>query len=175
MSICAWSALIAACSCSDQRLLLVIALPGLEPGAEELGIAVEIELGAGELGLVLLLGRLRLFERRLVGPRIDLEQRIAFLDLLAFLEIDLDDLAVDPGLDGDHVVGLNRADALQEHRDILGKDGPGRHRDAGAGVCAVALGPLPPRKCHPITAAAATTMIAAAPIARLTMPSDSLG
>ena len=81
----------------DQRGLLVIALPGLVARAEELGIALEIELGAGQLGLVLLLGRLGLLQRRLVGPRIDLKQRLAFLDLLAFPEIDFDDLAVDPG------------------------------------------------------------------------------
>ena len=84
MSICAWSPLIAAWTWPTSRLLLIVALPGLIAGAEQLRVALEIELGAGELRLVLLLGRLGLLERRLERPRIDLEQRIAGLDLLAF-------------------------------------------------------------------------------------------
>ena len=45
----------------------------------------------------------------------------------------------------------------------------------GAGVCAVACGPLPPKLCHQTTNATATTrMKATAPIPRLTMPMDSL-
>ena len=51
----------------DQRLLLVIALPGLAPGADELLIPFEIDLGAGQLRLVLLLCCLRLLQRRLIG------------------------------------------------------------------------------------------------------------
>src|SRR5437899_572444 len=57
----------------DSCLLLVIALPRLPSGADQLFIAVEIELGAGQLRLVLLFGRLRLLECRLIGTRVDLE------------------------------------------------------------------------------------------------------
>ena len=58
-------------------------------------IALEIELGIGELRLVLRLFGDRLIEGRLKGPRIDLSQHIAGLAPLAFGEGDLVELAVD--------------------------------------------------------------------------------
>ena len=90
-------------------------------------------MSAGQLGLVLLLGRLRLLERRLIGTRVDLEKRIPRLDVLALFEVDFDDLSVDPAFDRDHVVGLYRTDAMEENRDILGCDGSCRDRDSGRG------------------------------------------
>ena len=61
---------------------------GLLPGREfaELGIALQVEIGVGEIGFVLRLLGLGLVERGLERPRIDLDQRVAFLDELAFLE-----------------------------------------------------------------------------------------
>ena len=99
VSIAAWSPAIERLQRVDRGLLLVVALARLEARADQLAVALEIELGAGELRLVALLGGVRLVERRLERPRIDLEQQIARLDVLAFLEGDLDDLAVDAGLD----------------------------------------------------------------------------
>ena len=100
------------------------------PGGNELRIPFEIGLGADELRLVFLLRRLRLIERRLIWTRVDLQERVSSPDLLALLEIDFDNLAVDPALDRDGVVGLDRADAEQKHRHIRDGDGSGRDRDA---------------------------------------------
>ena len=81
-------------------------------------IALQIEIGVGEIGLVLRLLGLGLVERRLERPRIDLDQRIAFLDELAFLEVDLVDLAVDPGADHHGVEALHGAEAGQVDRKV---------------------------------------------------------
>src|SRR5215472_13990710 len=108
-----------------QRPLVVIALSRLITGPDELLIALQLELSPCQLRLVLLFGCLRLLQLRLIGTGIDLEQRVPGTDLLAFLEIDLDDLAVDPALDGDRVVRLDRADAVQKYGDILYGDGSG--------------------------------------------------
>ena len=53
---------------------------GLLPGREfaELGKALQIEVGVGEIGFVLGLLGLGLIERGLERPRIDLDQRVAF-------------------------------------------------------------------------------------------------
>ena len=63
-----------------------------------------------QLGGVLLLLGDGLIDCRLERARIDLCDHIAGLDLLAFLEIDPHELAVDPGLDSDRVGCLDRAD-----------------------------------------------------------------
>ena len=76
----------------------------------------------------------RLVELRLVGDGIDLRQDIAALDVLAFLEIDGEDLAVDLRAHGDRVAGLGRADPFEPNRHVgdprLGGDD--RHRTVGA-------------------------------------------
>ena len=95
MSIWAWSPLMAA-SAGYKRGLLVVALAGLVPGAEQFRITFEVELRARELGLVLLRGGLGLFQCVLVGSGINLEKWVALFYLLAFLEIYLDDLTIDP-------------------------------------------------------------------------------
>ena len=46
----------------------------------ELGVALQIEIGVGEIGLVLRLLGLGLVERGLERPRIDLGQQVALLD-----------------------------------------------------------------------------------------------
>ena len=56
----------------------------------ENGVAREIELRIGEMGLVAAQRRLRLIELRLIGARIDLGEQIAFPDELAFLEVNVD-------------------------------------------------------------------------------------
>ena len=60
---------------------------GLLLGREfaELGVALQVQIGVGEIGLVLGLLGLGLVERGLVRPRIDLDQQITLLDQLAFL------------------------------------------------------------------------------------------
>src|SRR5439155_11686587 len=98
----------------DERLLLVVGLARLDALRNQLGPADEISLGAGQLRLVLLLRRRRLVEQRLERPRIDLNERRPGLGVLAFTKGDLDDLAVDPALDRNHVERLDRADRVQE-------------------------------------------------------------
>ncbi len=93
----------------DRALLLVVALPRLEPLADQRAVAVEVELGGQERRRILRLGRGRLVERRLEGAGIDLEQPVALLDVLAFLKQHLHDLAVDARAYGNGIIGLDRA------------------------------------------------------------------
>ena len=93
---------------------------GLLPGREfaELGVALQIEIGVGEVGLVLRLLGLGLIERRLVGARIDFGEQVALIDQLAFLERDLVDLAVDAGPHLHGIEALNGAEPGQVDRKI---------------------------------------------------------
>ena len=81
-------------------------------------IAGEVELGVGEIGLVLRFLGERLIERGLKRSGIDLGQKIALLDHLTFIEGDLHDLAVDSRPDQDGVVGLDLSDALEHDRKV---------------------------------------------------------
>ena len=83
----------------------------------------------GERRLIVSELRFRLVERRLVGPRIDEEQFLAFFDVLAGLELDFHDLPADLRLDGDNVDRLHRADGVDEVRHVLANGAGGRHRD----------------------------------------------
>ena len=110
---------------------------GLLPGCEfaELGKALQIEIGVGETGFVLGFLGLGLIERRLERPRINLDQRIALLDELTFLEGDPVDLAIDAGADQDSIKALHGAKAGQIDREIGLLDGRGL--DGHAGRCAL--------------------------------------
>ena len=129
---------------------------GLLPGREfaELGEALQVEIGVGEIGLVLRLLGLGLVERGLERPRIDLDQRIALLDELAFLEGDLVDLAVDAGANQDGVEALHGAEAGQIDREIGLLDRRDLDRDGGSGwrgLLGVGLGGMvsPWNRCQP--------------------------
>src|SRR3984957_12461595 len=113
------------------RLLLVAQLDRLDALARHLDVAVEVELGADELRLVTGLGRGGFVEGGLEGARVDLEQRVARLHVLAFLKGHLDDLAVDAGLDDGRVERLNRADAAHVERNILLFGNRRGYRDGG--------------------------------------------
>ena len=113
-------------------------------------VAFEIALGVGELRLVQRLLGDRLVELRLIGGRIDLGEQVAFLDVLAFLEIDAEDVAIDLRPNGDSVPGLRRANTVEVDRDIadagLGCDdghrviGPGFRTTAAAQPAGLLLG-----------------------------------
>src|SRR6185437_14793763 len=64
-------------------------------------VARKIDLRALQRGFVARELAALLGERRLIGPRIDLRKQIALLDLVAFLEDDLDQVAGNLGADGD--------------------------------------------------------------------------
>jgi len=85
---------------------------------------------------------LRLLQRNLVWPRIDLRQEVALLNHLAFLEPDLGQLAVDLGQHGHGVERGDGAELVQDYSNIALVDG-GRRRPAAAGFARP--GPAPAR------------------------------
>ena len=139
----------------DARLLLVANLDGLVALGRGLEIALEVEQGALQPGLVLgAIGRC-LVEHCLEGPRIDLEEPIAFLDVLSFLEGDLDDRAVDTGLDHGGVERLDGADAAHIDRHVAFlcdrhgyRDGGRRHRRSRRSIAPGVLQEQVARACH---------------------------
>ena len=80
----------------------------------------EIALGVLEIGAVLLLLGLGAVESRLIGAGIDLDQKVAFVDDLTLMEVDRHDLAVDARPHQDGVVGLDRPETGEDHREIAG-------------------------------------------------------
>ncbi len=99
----------------------------------ELCVALQVEIGVGEIGLILRLLGLGLIERCLERARVDLDQRIAFLDELAFPEVDLVDLAVDAGAHQHGIEALHGAEPGQIDRKIGLLDRGDLDRDRGAG------------------------------------------
>src|SRR6185437_15827471 len=91
-------------------------------------VALEVELGIGERRLVLRLLGLRLIELRLVNGGIDARQHVALLDVLAFLEIDAENFAVDLRADGHGVERLHRADGVEIDRNVGAANRRGQHR-----------------------------------------------
>ena len=99
----------------------------------ELLVADKIVLGVGELRLVLRLLGDGLVELGLVGGRIDAREHVALLDVLAFLEIDRDQLAVDLRAHGHGVERFDGADRLQIDRHVGGLGGGDQHRHRSFG------------------------------------------
>ncbi len=87
----------------------------------------------------MLLLRLELLELRLERAVVDLQQVVAGLDRLAVGEVDLHQLAAHARLDGDGVVGHDRAEADEVDADVpLGRRGRhDAHLVGEAGVGAV--------------------------------------
>ena len=96
---------------ADLRLLGVDALPAGEIAPRKIEIAGEIGARIDELRLDTLLVRLHLAQHRLEGARIDQCQHVASLDVLPFLEVDLDELAIDLRFHRRRVEGDDRAEA----------------------------------------------------------------
>ena len=86
--------------------------------AAELGIALHVALGVGKLRLVERLLGGGLVELRLVGRRIDLDEYVAPFDVLAFLEIDAEDAAVDLRPYRHGAARLGGADTFEVQRKI---------------------------------------------------------
>ena len=78
---------------------------------------------------------------RLERHRVDLSEQVALLDLLPFLEVDRQDLAVDLRAHGHQIARLGRADAFQPYRHVgeLGLRCHDRHRAVGSRPPASAL------------------------------------
>ena len=92
----------------------------LLPGRElaELGVSLQIQVGIGQIGLVLFLLGLGLIERSLIWSGIDFSEQVALIDLLTFLEGDFVDLAIDTATHEDGVKTLNRSKPGQIDRKI---------------------------------------------------------
>ncbi|MDT4878550.1 hypothetical protein FQZ97_1141550 [compost metagenome] len=85
-----------------------------------------------QLRLILLLHPQGLLQGHFIGSRIDHREQIAGLYSLAFLERQLDQLAVHPATHIDRVVGGHRTQGLQLDRKTALRDSrhPHRHRPA---------------------------------------------
>ena len=103
----------------DLGLLLVDDLLGLEALVDQGAGPLEVLLRGNELGVVLRLFGLGLVERRLIQARIDLGQHVALADVLALLEQDLLELAVDLRTNADRERRLHRAEPGQVDRQVL--------------------------------------------------------
>ena len=117
LSIAAWSALTCASIC-DQRALGIDLLLVDRVGGRQLDVALKIELGIGERGLVLRLLGHRLIVERLVDGGIDLGQHKALGDVLPLGEGQGDELAVDLRADRDGIERFRGADAVEIDRHI---------------------------------------------------------
>src|SRR5262249_51255697 len=114
---------------TDGTPLLIELLLGLKAGRSKLRVALQVELCGVELSFILLLVRLRLLQSMLKRPRIDLEERVANLHLLTFVEKDLRDLPVDPAFHRNRVEGLDGPQSLGELGNVACSRNSSDHRD----------------------------------------------
>jgi len=112
----------------DLALLLIDALGRAVPLAGELLEPRKVLGCRNQLGLILGLLGDGLVERRLGRTRVDHGERITFTDLLAFLELNGLELAVDLASDRDRIGGLNGSQGLQEDRNVPRDGGRDCHR-----------------------------------------------
>ncbi|MNP02283.1 hypothetical protein D3C76_941320 [compost metagenome] len=97
-------------------------------------VARQIDLGVLQLRLVLRQGAFGLLQGDAVGTRVDLGEQVTGLDLLTFLEVDLDQLTGHPAAHIDRVGRGNRAQGLVVEREVTDpyRLDPHRHRVVGA-------------------------------------------
>jgi len=119
---------------TDQRDLRVVLLAGDGVLGDQLLVAFQVDLRILQQRLVLLLLADRLLERHVVRPRIDHGQEVALLDHLAFLELDLDELAGDLGLHVDGVERRDRSQGIENNRNIALGRGGDAYRNERSGI-----------------------------------------
>ena len=135
-----------------QRFLRVRRLPGGVLVLHQLLVPHEVDPRVRQQRLVLRLLRHRLIERRLIGAGVDPRQHLSLGDLLALLEIDLQQLAVHHRLDGDGVERLHRPQRVEPDRHVALLRGRDEHRDrrvrrpAGRGRRRLVRRPEPDRR-----------------------------
>jgi hypothetical protein len=117
----------------DQRALRIGLLLVDGVGRRELFVACEVVLGVGEQRLVLRLLGGCLIECRLERGRVDLRQHVALLDVLAFLEADAEQFAVDLRPHRDGVECLGGADGVEIDRHVGERGGRDQHRHRAVG------------------------------------------
>ncbi len=101
-----------------QRRLRVEDLPGDRVFRDQGAVARQIDLGILEQRLIFCQLPFGLLERDLVGTRIDLSEKIALVDDLAFLEGDFGQLAGDLGLDRHRRERGDRTEPAEHDRHI---------------------------------------------------------
>ena len=111
-------------------------------------VALQVELGVLEQRLIALQRPLHLIQRRLKTARIDLGQQLPCLDLVAFLEMQLDQLARHLGAHHGSGAGIHRADSAHQHAhvalvDDTRRDGLYLRATAWAARAAGTSGPAP--------------------------------
>jgi hypothetical protein len=94
---------------------------------DECLVAHQVELRLLEQTLIVRKLAFILLREQLVGPVVDLREQIALFDMIAFLEGDLQELAVDLGPHRDRRQWRDRAEAGIDDLDIAGADC--RHAD----------------------------------------------
>ena len=117
----------------DQRNLRVTGLLGDRVLRDQGVVALQIHLRVLQQRLIFGQLGLGLFERHLVGARVDLGEKIALVDHLAFLEGDLHQITADLRFYRDHRERGDGAELAQRHRHValLHRGHPDRHRSAG--------------------------------------------
>ncbi len=130
----------------DQRYLGIELLARNGVALGEILVAFEIQLGILQQRLVTLQRALRLRQRQLIGPRIDLRQQIALVDVLALGEGDAHQLAADLRDDGHGGERRHGAQRVQRDVDIAPGQGRDRNRDGGRGLAGRPRGSLMPRQ-----------------------------
>ena len=113
--------------------LKLLGLLGDDAGLIERGVALGLGLRVLEVGLVLGERADGLIERGLVGAGIDLKKELALPDGLAFLEVHLQELAVNARVQCDGVVGGDSAERGEEDRNSLLLDRSRLHRRGAVG------------------------------------------
>ena len=113
---------------TDHCLLIVVVLRSDHALLKEHSIARQGDFRVGERRLVFRQRSHRLAQRCLVGMRIDFDQQVALMHRLAFLEGDVHDLAVHPGLYCDGVESSHSADRVQIAVEIAALDQRGHDR-----------------------------------------------
>ena len=113
----------------DVGLLSIELLTRRKTLLRQCAVTGEVEFGVVQIGLVLCFFGLRLLERSLIGPWIDLHQQIAFLHDVALTEVDLGDLTIDAASNRDGVVRLHGAKPVQINRKVGALYGLNGNRD----------------------------------------------
>ncbi len=111
-----------------QRLLVGHLLLGDRVLLGERFVAFEVALRLGEQRLVLGELALRLGERGLIGPGVDLDEEVAFLDHLAFGEAQLHQGPGDLGLEGYGCERRHRSERVEGDRHVANGDWGDAHR-----------------------------------------------
>ena len=118
----------------DQRLLGVRLLLRAGIGLGQVDVADQIYSGIGERRFILRFFGDRLVILGLIDRRVDLRQHEALLDVLSFLEKDIDQLSVDLRADRDGVERLHDADTVEIDRHVRRAGRGGQRRDRLIGL-----------------------------------------